>query len=49
MAKRKSKPRFDPEELEVAETPESESQASKASSPLDDIRQMIPKNTWGNS
>lgn len=37
---------FDPEELEVAETPESsESQASKASSPLDDIRQMIPKNT----
>jgi hypothetical protein len=35
---------FTPEELEVVETPESsESQANKASSPLDDIRQLMPK------
>lgn len=35
---------FTPEELEVAETHENaDSQASKANSPLDDIRQMMPK------
>lgn len=35
---------FEPEELEVPETHESsESQASIATSPLDDIRQMMPK------
>lgn len=35
---------FCPEELEVAEAPESSnSQTSKANSPLDDIRQMMPK------
>jgi hypothetical protein len=35
---------FTPEELEVAETLEnSELQINKASSPLDDIRQMMPK------
>lgn len=35
---------FEPEELEVAEISENgESPATKASSPLDDIRQMMPK------
>ena len=35
---------FTPEELEIPETAESsELQASKASSPLDDMRQMMPK------
>jgi len=37
---------FEPEEIEVAETLEnSELQATKASSPLDDIRQMMPKDS----
>lgn len=37
---------FTSEELEVAEIPEnSESQASKSNSPLDDIRQMMPKDS----
>jgi len=37
---------FAPEELEVVETLENtESQATKASSPLDDIRQMMPKDS----
>lgn len=37
---------FEPEEIEVTETPKSsESQASIASSPLDDIRQMMPKDS----
>ncbi len=41
---------FTAEELEVAEIPESiEPQANKTSSPLDDIRQMMPKdNKQGN-
>lgn len=35
---------FEPEELEVTETPESsDSKASITSSPLDDIRHMMPK------
>lgn len=37
---------FIPEELEVAENSENnESPANKANSPLDDIRQMLPKNS----
>ncbi len=42
---------FTSEELEVGETSENaESQASKANSPLDDIRQMMPKDgKQGNS
>ena len=37
---------FTPEELEVAETLESsESQVNRARSPLDDIRQMMPKDS----
>ncbi len=37
---------FTPEELEVAETLESiESQGNKARSPLDDIRQLMPKDS----
>lgn len=34
---------FTPEKLEVTEVSENGEQASKASSPLDDIRQMMPK------
>ena len=37
---------FEPEELEVTEISEnSQSEASKANSPLDDMRQMMPKDS----
>jgi hypothetical protein len=48
LAKRQSKNQleFEPEELEITEISEnSQSEASKANSPLDDMRQMMPKDS----